>query len=190
MNLFSAIGADLRAAVTRDPAARGPLDVVLSYPGFHAIFAHRFIHALHRTGLPLLPRWLAHVNRFWTGIEIHPNVSIGPGFFIDHGMGVVIGETAVIGKNCTLYQSVTLGGTSTNRGKRHPTLEDNVTIGAGAIVLGAITIGDGAKIGSGSVVVRDVPAHATAVGVPARVVLREGKPVAEVAEVETWSWVI
>lgn len=188
--MFSAIRDDLQAAVTRDPAARGVLDVWLSYPGFHAIVVHRFIHALHRTGLPLLPRWLAHINRFWTGIEIHPNAAIGPGFFIDHGMGVVIGETAIVGKNCTLYQGVTLGGTSSSHGKRHPTLEDNVTIGAGAILLGAVTIGEGAKIGSGSVVVRDVPAHATAVGIPARVVMREGKPVPEVAEEETWSWVI
>ncbi len=190
-DLFSAIAADLRAALDRDPAARGPLDVILSYPGFHAIAAHRFIHGLHRAGLPLLPRFLANVNRFFTGIEIHPNARIGRGFFIDHGMGVVIGETAEVGDSCTIYQGVTLGGTSLSRGKRHPTLGNNVTVGVSAVVLGAITIGDNAKIGGGSVVVRDVPANATAVGVPARVVMKDGVPVHAVPEEESsWSWVI
>jgi serine O-acetyltransferase len=190
-DLFSAIGADLHAALQRDPAARGLLDVVLSYPGFHAVAAHRFIHALHRSGLPLLPRWLSNVNRFLTGIEIHPNARIGRGFFIDHGMGVVIGETAVVGDNCTIYQGVTLGGTSLARGKRHPTLGNNVTVGVGASVLGAIAIGDNAKIGGGSVVVRDVPANATAVGVPARIVMKDGVAVsAPVEEEANWTWVI
>ncbi len=190
-DLFSAIASDLRAALARDPAARGPLDVILSYPGFHAIAAHRFIHALHRTGVPLLPRWLANVNRFFTGIEIHPNARIGRGFFIDHGMGVVIGETAEVGSGCTIYQGVTLGGTSLSRGKRHPTLGNNVTMGVSAIVLGAITIGDNAKVGAGSVVVRDVPPNATAVGVPARIVMKDGVPVRAVpAEESSWSWVI
>jgi serine O-acetyltransferase len=189
-DVFSAIGADLRAATERDPATQGALDVILSYPGFHAIAAHRFIHALHRTGLPLLPRWLSNLNRFFTGIEIHPNARIGRGFFIDHGMGVVIGETAVVGENCTLYQGVTLGGTSLSRGKRHPTLGNNVTVGVGAAVLGPITIGDNAKIGGGSVVVRNVPANATAVGVPARIVMKDGVAVSAAPEEETWSWVI
>jgi serine O-acetyltransferase len=190
-DLFSVIDADLRAAVKRDPAAAGALDVVLSYPGFHAIVAHRFIHALHRTGLPLLPRWLSNLNRFFTGIEIHPNARIGRGFFIDHGMGVVIGETAEVGENCTLYQGVTLGGTSLSHGKRHPTLGNNVTVGVGASILGAVTIGDNAKIGGGSVVVKDVPANATAVGIPARIVMRDGAPVSAQAEEESsWSWVI
>jgi serine O-acetyltransferase len=189
-DVFSAIGADLRAATERDPAAQGALDVILSYPGFHAIAAHRFIHALHRTGLPLLPRWLSTINRFFTGVEIHPNARIGRGFFIDHGMGVVIGETAVVGENCTLYQGVTLGGTSLSRGKRHPTLGKNVTVGVGAAVLGAVTIGDNAKIGGGSVVVRDVPANATAVGVPACIVMKDGVAVSAAPEEETWSWVI
>ena len=190
-DIFSVIGSDLNAALERDPAARGAADVVLSYAGFHAVAAHRFIHALHRSGIPLLPRWLSNVNRFFTGIEIHPNARIGRGFFIDHGMGVVIGETAEVGENCTIYQGVTLGGTSLSRGKRHPTLGNNVTVGVGAAVLGAITIGDNAKIGGGSVVVRDVPANATAVGVPARIVMRDGVPVTAPAEEEAnWTWVI
>ncbi len=190
-DLFSAIGSDLRAALQRDPAARGALDVVLSYPGFHAVAAHRFIHALHRTGIPLLPRWLSTVNRFLTGVEIHPGARIGRGFFIDHGMGVVIGETAIVGDNCTIYQGVTLGGTSLSHGKRHPTLGNNVTVGVGAALLGAITIGDNARIGGGSVVVRDVPANATAVGVPARIVMKDGIAVSAPAEEDVnWTWVI
>lgn len=169
--------ADLRAPLSRDPAARGWLDVVLSYPGFHAITAHRLIHALYRTGLPILPRFLSHVNRFLTGIEIHPAARIGAGFFIDHGMGVVIGETAELGEGVTLYQGVTLGGTSLQRGKRHPTLRDRVTVGVNAVVLGAITIGQNSRVGAGSVVVKDVPPNATVVGIPARVVLQDGQPV-------------
>lgn len=168
---------DLRAPLERDPAARGWLDVVLSYPGFHAITAYRITHALQGAGIPLLPRWLAHVARFLTGIEIHPGAQIGQAFFIDHGMGVVIGETVEAGDNCTIYQGVTLGGTSLSHGKRHPTLGDNVTVGVGAAVLGAITIGDNAKVGGGSVVVKDVPANATVVGIPARVVIQDGRPV-------------
>ncbi len=168
---------DLRAPLERDPAVRGWLDVVLSYPGFHAITAYRVTHALHRAGIPLLPRWLAHVARFLTGIEIHPGAQIGQSFFIDHGMGVVIGETVEVGDNCTIYQGVTLGGTSLSHGKRHPTLCDNVTVGVGAAVLGAITLGDNAKVGGGSVVVKDVPANATVVGIPARVVIQDGRPV-------------
>ena len=169
--------ADLDAPLARDPAARGRLDVLLSYPGFHAITAHRFIYALHRTGLPLLPRFLAHVNRFITGIEIHPAARIGAGLFIDHGMGVVIGETSEIGDGVTLYQGVTLGGTSLQHGKRHPTLRDCVTVGVNAVILGAITVGENSRVGAGSVVVKDVPANATVVGIPARVVLQDGRPV-------------
>ncbi len=172
--------ADLRGALERDPAARGALDVVLSYPGFHALVGHRVIHALHNAGLPLLPRLFSNWMRFLTGIEIHPAARIGAGVFIDHGMGVVIGETAEIGDGCTLYQGVTLGGTSLSRGKRHPTLGRSVVVGVGAAILGAISVGDGARIGAGSVVVRDVPADATVVGIPAR----------EVARTEAWSWVI
>jgi serine O-acetyltransferase len=174
--------ADLQAPLERDPAAHGWLDVVLSYPGFHAVVAHRLIHALHGTGLPLLPRWLSNVNRFLTGIEIHPAAKLGKGVFIDHGMGVVIGETAEVGEGCTLYQGVTLGGTSLSRGKRHPTLGRNVTVGVSAAVLGAITIGDNAKIGGGSVVVKDVPANATVVGIPGRIVAQDGKPVHAVSD--------
>lgn len=169
--------ADLRAPVERDPAATGWLDVVLCYPGFHAITAHRFIHALHRAGVPLIPRFLSQLVRFMTGIEIHPGAKIGKGFFIDHGMGVVIGETAEIGDNVTIYQGVTLGGTSLNKGKRHPTLANNVTVGLHAAVLGAITVGENSKIGAGSVVVKDVPPNATVVGIPGRVVIQDGKPV-------------
>jgi len=176
-NPFSTFLSDLRAPLERDPAARGWLDVVLSYPGFHALTAHRINHALHRAHIPLLPRWLAHISRFLTGIEIHPGATIGQRFFIDHGMGVVIGETVEVGDDCTIYQGVTLGGTSLAHGKRHPTLGDRVTVGVNAAVLGAIVLGDGSKVGAGSVVVKDVPANATVVGIPARVVLQDGKPV-------------
>jgi len=179
---FSALLSDLRAPLERDPAVRGWLDVVLSYPGFHALTAHRIIHRLHSWGIPLLPRWLAHVTRFLTGIEIHPAARIGQGVFIDHGMGVVIGETVEVGDDCTIYQGVTLGGTSLSRGKRHPTLGKGVTVGVNAAVLGAIYLGDGAKVGGGSVVVKDVPANATVVGIPARVVLQDGKPVKAVPD--------
>lgn len=174
---FDAIRADLRAPLQRDPAARGWLDVVLSYPGFHALVAHRLIHALHRAGIPIVPRFLANLSRFFTQIEIHPAATIGKGIFIDHGSGVVIGETAQIGDGCTIYQGATLGGTSLSHGKRHPTLGRNVTVGVNASVLGAITLGDNSKVGGGSVVVKDVPANATVVGVPARVVMQDGKPI-------------
>ena len=181
-NPISTFLSDLRAPLDRDPAARGWLDVLLSYPGFHAVTAHRINHALHRTKLPLLPRWLAHISRFLTGIEIHPGATIGQRFFIDHGMGVVIGETVEVGDDCTIYQGVTLGGTSLSHGKRHPTLGNGVTVGVGATVLGAITLGDNAKVGGGSVVVKDVPANATVVGIPARVVLQDGQPVKAVPD--------
>jgi serine O-acetyltransferase len=179
---FENVLADLRAPLERDPAARGWLDVLLSYPGFHALVAHRLNHALHRAGIPIVPRFLASVVRFLTQIEIHPGAAIGKGIFIDHGSGVVIGETSEIGDGCTIYQGVTLGGTSLSHGKRHPTLGRNVTIGVNSSVLGAIVLGDNAKVGGGSVVVKDVPANATVVGVPARVVARDGKPIRVVSD--------
>ena len=179
---FETLRADLRAPQERDPAARGWADVVLSYPGFHALVAHRVNHSLYRAGIPLLPRFLANVARFLTGVEIHPAARIGKGVFIDHGSGVVIGETSEIGDGCTIYQGVTLGGTSLSHGKRHPTLGRNVTVGVNASVLGAIVLGDNAKVGGGSVVVKDVPANATVVGVPARIVAQDGKPVRVVSD--------
>lgn len=169
------IRADFRAIRERDPALPngflGFLEALLCYPGFHAIFCHRFIHLLHvKFKIPLLPRLLSHIVRFLTGIEIHPGAKIGKGFFIDHGMGVVIGETAEIGDNVTLYHGVTLGGTGKEKGKRHPTIEDGVIIGAGAKVLGNIRVGRNSRIGAGSVVLRDIPPESTVVGVPGIVV--------------------
>lgn len=178
MSLLGDILGDLRVPVEKDPAARGYLDVVLSYPGFHAITAHRIIHEIDKLDIPLLPRLLSNIVRFATGIEIHPAAKIGKRFFIDHGMGVLIGATAEIGDDVTLYKGVTLGGTSLGQGKRHPTIGNDVVIGTNASVLGAITIGDGARIGAGSVVVRDVPPKSTVVGIPGRIVLLDGKPVA------------
>jgi len=177
VSLFADIKADLQVPVERDPAARGYLDVILSYPGFHAIVAHRLIHELHGLGIPLLPRFLSNVVRFLTGIEIHPAAKIGKRFFIDHGMGVLIGETAEVGDDVTIYKGVTLGGTSLGHGKRHPTIGNDVVVGTNASVLGAITVGEGARIGAGSVVVRDVPPRATIVGIPGRIVLQDGKPI-------------
>lgn len=179
---LKAVLADLQAVIDRDPAARGWLDVLLSYPGFHALVAHRLIHPLQRAGIPILPRFFANVARFLTQIEIHPGATVGAGVFIDHGSGVVIGETSEIGDGCTIYQGVTLGGTSLSHGKRHPTLGRNVTVGVNSSVLGAIVIGENAKIGGGSVVVKDVPANATVVGVPARIVMQDGKPIRAVPE--------
>src|SRR5690554_479021 len=153
----------------RDPAAQSYFEIFTTYPGVHAILAHRFSHRLWNLGFKWPARFISTLARWWTGIEIHPAARIGRRVFIDHGMGVVIGETAVIGDDCTLYHGVTLGGTSWNKGKRHPTLEPGVVIGAGAKVLGPITIGANAKIGSNAVVVKDVPANATAVGIPARI---------------------
>lgn len=170
MNLLSGIREDIRAAMDRDPAARNAAEVALFYPGFHARLAHRAANALHRRGVPLLPRGIMHFARFVTGIEIHPGATIGRRFFIDHGMGVVIGETAEIGDDVMLYQGVTLGGTSTQRIKRHPTLRDRVVVGAGAKVIGGIEIGENARIGAGSVVVTNVPPNATVVGVPGHIV--------------------
>ncbi|MBK6630422.1 MAG: serine O-acetyltransferase [Betaproteobacteria bacterium] len=168
--MFSRLREDIACVFDRDPAARNTWEVLTCYPGLHALVTHRFTHWLWGHGLKWLARWISHFSRWLTGIEIHPGASIGRRFFIDHGMGVVIGETAVIGDDCTLYHGVTLGGTSWNKGKRHPTLERGVVIGAGAKVLGPITLGVEAKVGSNAVVVRDVPAGATAVGIPARII--------------------
>ncbi|HET9105295.1 MAG TPA: serine O-acetyltransferase [Solirubrobacteraceae bacterium] len=167
----------MAAARSRDPAARdvGALEVLLAWPGVHALLAHRLAHALQGAGVPLLPRLIATVARAVTGIEIHPAAQIGSGFFIDHGMGVVVGETAEIGRDVTLYQGVTLGGTGFATGKRHPTVQDNVTIGSGAKLLGPITIGHGAKIGANSVVIHDVPPNSTVVGNPGHPVRIEGR---------------
>src|SRR5438552_6834172 len=170
MGLLDSIKRDIKAARRRDPAAINDLEVVLTYPGFHARQLHRISYALHKEGLEVPARLVSHVGRFFTGIEIHPGAQIGEGFFIDHGMGVVIGETAIIGDDCHLFQGVTLGGTSTRRAKRHPTLQNNVVVGAGAKVIGDVTVGENAKIGAGSVVVTNVPSNATVVGVPGHVV--------------------
>jgi serine O-acetyltransferase len=167
--VLSRLKEDIRCVFDRDPAARSTWEVVTCYPGVHALLAHRLTHALWGWGFKWPARFLAHLTRGLTGIEIHPGACIGRRVFIDHGMGVVIGETAQIGDDCTLYHGVTLGGTSWREGKRHPTLENGVVVGAGAKILGPITIGSGARIGSNAVVVRPVPAHATAVGIPARV---------------------
>jgi serine O-acetyltransferase len=169
----------VRAARDRDPAARGvgPAEILATWPGIHALLAHRVAHALNGAGVPLLPRSLSMLARAVTGIEIHPSARIGEGLFIDHGAGVVIGETAQIGDNVTLYQGVTLGGTGFATGKRHPTVQDNVTIGSGAKLLGPITVGHGAKIGANSVVITDVPPHSTVVGNPGHPVRVDGKRV-------------
>ena len=168
--MFERIKEEIAVVFERDPAARSGWEVVTCYPGFHALLAHRVSHGLWRHGFKWLARWVAHFARWLTGIEIHPGARIGRRFFIDHGMGVVIGETAEIGDDCTIYHGVTLGGTTWNKGKRHPTLKNGVVIGAGAKVLGPIIIGEQAKIGSNAVVVKDVPDHATAIGIPARLV--------------------
>ncbi len=170
MSLFTSINNDAKAILERDPAARNMAEVLLAYPGFQARQWHRLAHALYRRHVPLLPRLISNCNRFFTGIEIHPGAKIGEKLFIDHGMGVVIGETSEIGDNVTIYQGVTLGGTSLQKVKRHPTLGDNVVVGVGAKLIGNITIGSDTKIGAGSVVVSSVPPHATVVGVPGRVV--------------------
>ena len=161
---------DLACVFVRDPAARSHLEVLLTYPGLHAILLHRLTHALWRRGWSFSGRWLAYAARLFTNVDIHPGARIGRRFFIDHGAGVVIGETAEIGDDCTLYHGVTLGGTTWNKGKRHPTLGRGVVVGAGAKILGAIRIGDGARIGANSVVIREVPVGRTAIGIPAKLV--------------------
>ncbi len=171
--MFARIKEDIACVFDRDPAARSTWEVVTCYPGFHALLIHRLAHGFWRMKMRWLGRFVSHVSRFLTGIEIHPGAKIGRRVFIDHGMGVVVGETAELGDDCTLYHGVTLGGTSWNKGKRHPTLGRGVVVGAGAKLLGPIVIGDGARIGSNAVVVKDVPPGATAVGIPARIILDE-----------------
>ncbi len=177
--MFSRIKEDFRVVFERDPAATSRLEVILTYAGFHALLIYRVAHWLRQLGVPFLPRVLSQFGRWITGIEIHPGAMIGHGFFIDHGMGVVIGETAEIGDYVTLFQGVTLGGTGKERGKRHPTVGNHVVIGAGAKILGAIRIGDNVKIGANSVVLKSVPAHSTVIGVPARIIKMEGERVPE-----------
>ena len=163
---------DIQSIFDRDPAARSTIEVLLCYPGLHAVWGHRVSHWLWTHGCRLLARWVSYVVRGLTGIEIHPGASVGPGFFVDHGMGVVIGETAEIGADVTVYHGVTLGGTSLSKGKRHPTLQDQVVVGAGAKILGAITIGEGSRIGANAVVVKPVPPNSVVVGVPGQAVSR------------------
>ena len=172
--MFRSLKSDFSIIKERDPAARGVWEIILCYPGFQAISIHRISHKLWKYNLPVLPRLLSHLTRFLTGVEIHPGATIGKGVFIDHGMGVVIGETSEIGDRCLLYQGVTLGGTGKETGKRHPTLEANVVVGAGAKVLGGICVGTNTRIGAGSVVVKNVEANSTVVGIPGRVVHQSG----------------
>jgi serine O-acetyltransferase len=180
--MFDSIREDIAAIQAKDPAARSPLDVIFSYPGFHALRFHRMANALWRADFKSLARWISHCSRFFTGIEIHPGAFIGRRVFIDHGMGIVIGETAEVHDDCTIYQGVTLGGTSLEKGaKRHPTLAKGVIVSAGAKVLGGFTVGEGARIGSNSVVLKPVPAGATAVGIPARIITAETKEKRETA---------
>lgn len=175
--MFKRIRQDIIAVKERDPAAKSILEVLLCYPGIHALIFHRLAHFFYQRGLVLLPRLISQFSRFMTGIEIHPGARIGQAFFIDHGMGVVIGETTELGNNVTIYQGVTLGGTGKEKGKRHPTLGDNVVVGTGAKVLGPIEIGSGARIGAGSVVLNTVPPGSTVVGIPGRVVIHNGEKV-------------
>ena len=172
--MFRSLRADFKIIKERDPAARGVWEIIFCYPGFQALVMHRISHKLWRNKLPLLPRIISHFTRFLTGVEIHPGARIGKGVFIDHGMGVVIGETSEIGDRCLLYQGVTLGGTGKESGKRHPTLEANVVVGAGAKVLGGIHVGTNTRIGAGSVVVKNVEANSTVVGIPGRIVHQSG----------------
>ncbi|MDY6802377.1 MAG: serine O-acetyltransferase [Cyanobacteriota bacterium] len=172
--MFKTLKADFQIIFERDPAARNWLEVLFCYPGLQAIAFHRLAHGLYCLGIPLIPRLISHIARFLTGIEIHPGAVIGQGVFIDHGMGVVIGETAIVGDYCLIYQGVTLGGTGKESGKRHPTLGENVVVGGGAKVLGNIVIGNNVRVGAGSVVLRDVPSNCTVVGIPGRIVYRSG----------------
>lgn len=183
MEFFSRIRKDIRVIFERDPAARSVIEVVFCYSGLHAIWMHRLSHALYLRGWVLLPRLISNFCRFMTGIEIHPGATIGDGLFIDHGTGIVIGETAELGKNVTLYQGVTLGGTGKEKGKRHPTIGNNVVVATGAKVLGSFKVGDHAKIGAGSVVLREVPPYATVVGIPGRIVVMHGMRVHNAEEV-------
>jgi serine O-acetyltransferase len=176
--VFGTIKEQLDTIFREDPAAKSIIEIILCYPGFHAILFHRLAHSLHNAGVPLVPRVISQFSRFLTGVDIHPGARIGRRFFIDHGMGVVIGETAEVGDDVLIYQGVTLGGTGNEKGKRHPTLGNHVVIGSGAKVLGSIKIGSHVKIGAGSVVVKPVPDHCTVVGIPGRIVKGEGAGIA------------
>ena len=173
--MFKRLKEDIEVVFEQDPAARSVLEVVLTYSGLHAIWSHRIAHWFFRRNMKFIARLISQISRFFTGIEIHPGAKIGRRLFIDHGMGVVIGETCEIGDNVTLYQGVTLGGTGKEKGKRHPTLKDNVLVASGAKVLGSITIGENSKVGAGAVVLKDVPPNATVVGIPGTVVVQDGK---------------
>lgn len=177
--MFGTVREQIETIFREDPAAKSAIEVILCYPGFHAILAHRLAHRLYRARVPLLPRLISQISRFFTGIEIHPGAKIGRRFFIDHGMGVVIGETTEIGDDVLIYQGVTLGGTGKDKGKRHPTLGNHVVVGTGAKVLGNITIGNHVKVGAGSVVVKSVPDDSTVVGIPGRVVRSRAERVDE-----------
>lgn len=177
---FRMLKEDIDTVFDQDPAARSYFEVILTYSGLHAIWAHRIAHALYKRKFYFLARLISQVSRFFTGIEIHPGATIGRRFFIDHGMGVVIGETCEIGNNVTVFQGVTLGGTGKEKGKRHPTIKDDALIATGAKVLGSITVGEGSKIGAGSVVLHDVPDFSTVVGIPGRVVVQNGKKVRQI----------
>jgi len=185
--MFATLRQDIRAVFDRDPAARSTLEIIFAYPGLHALWFYRWAHWFWTHNLPLLGRVVSHLGRALTGIEIHPGATIGPGFFVDHGMGAVIGETAEVGANVTLYHGVTLGGTSWKKGKRHPTLEDDVVVGAGAKILGPITIGARTRVGANAVVVKDVPADSVVVGIPGRVTHRHGQRVVYVEHGHTHS---
>lgn len=182
--MFKTIKDEIKVIMDRDPAARSVIEVLLLYPGLHAIIVHRIAHWFHKRRMFFVARAMSQISRFFTGIEIHPAAKIGKGVFIDHGMGVVIGETAEVGDNCTIYQGVTLGGTGKDKGKRHPTIGSNVLIGAGAKVLGPFKVGDDSKIAANAVVLQEVPPNSTVVGVPARVVVKDNKRVASVTGID------
>ena len=176
--MFKTVLADIRAVAKNDPAARNVVETLLCHTPLHAIFLHRIAHFLYRLHIPIIPRIISVGAHFWTGVEIHPGAHIGPGFFIDHGTGTVVGETAVIGKDCVLFHNVTLGGTGKHHGKRHPTLEDNVYVGTGAVVLGPVTIGRNSRVGAEAFIfMKDVPPQCTVVGTPARIVRMNGRKV-------------
>ena len=177
--MFKQLKEDIRVIFDRDPAAKNLWEVLLCYPGLHAIWMHRSAHRLYKRGWVSLARFISHLNRFITGIEIHPGAVLGEGLFIDHGMGIVIGETAEVGKNVTIYKGVVLGGTGKEKGKRHPTIGDNVVISTAATVLGSIKIGNNVKIGAGSVVLKEVPDNCTVVGVPGRIVVQDGRKITD-----------
>jgi serine O-acetyltransferase len=177
--MFSNLKEDIQTIFDKDPAAKSIFEIIFLYPGLHALLAHRFAHRLYKWKVPFIPRLISQILRFTTGIEIHPGAEIGRRFFIDHGMGVVIGETCIIGDDVLLYQGVTLGGTGKEHGKRHPTLKNNVVVGSGAKVLGNITIGNNVRIGAGSVVITDVPDDSTVVGIPGRVVMHKNEKISQ-----------